>query len=59
MQSIHVPLGKLYLFSDDRYLHLDSRDFGSVPEATCQHLIFRLWGAEGFTDGAHRFNMLW
>lgn len=57
--SVRVPAGKSYLLSDNRYLHLDSRDYGSVSEASCRHIVFRLWGAEGFTDGAHRFNLLW
>ncbi len=57
--QVHVPAGKSYLFSDNRYLHLDSRDFGSLPQASCQHLFFRLWGTSGFTDASHRFTLLW
>ena len=57
--TVRVPPGKSFLLSDDRYLHLDSQDFGSVPETSCHHIVFRLWGAEGFTDGSHRFNLLW
>jgi signal peptidase I len=57
--QVRVPVGKSYLMSDDRYFHLDSRDFGSVPEASCQHIFFRLWSAGGFSDGAHRFTLLW
>jgi signal peptidase I len=57
--EVKVPLGKLYLFSDDRYLHLDSRDFGSLPDTSCQHIFFRLWGAAGFGDGTRRFNIIW
>ncbi len=57
--EVHVPVGKSYLLSDDRYLHLDSRDFGLVPDTSCQHIFFRLWGAEGFGDGSRRFNIVW
>jgi signal peptidase I len=57
--QLRVPAGKSYIYSDNRYLHLDSRDFGSVPDTSCQHIFFRLWGAAGFSDGARRFTILW
>jgi signal peptidase I len=57
--SVQVPPGRSFLLSDDRYLHLDSRDYGSVPETSCHRILFRLWGAEGFTDGSRRFNIVW
>jgi signal peptidase I len=58
--AVHkVPLGKIFLMSDDRYLHQDSRDYGSVTQASCQHILFRLWGSSGFTDGSRRFNIIW
>jgi signal peptidase I len=53
-----VEPGKVYLVSDDRHIHLDSRDFGQVDASTCEHVVFRLWG-QTFADGAHRFNILW
>ena len=58
-QVLHIPAGKGYLLSDDRYLHFDSRDYGLVPEATCQRVLFRLWGGAGFSDGSRRFNIIW
>lgn len=58
-QDVTVPSGRLFLMSDDRYLHLDSRDFGSLSDQSCQHLVFRLWSAEGFLDATHRFNIIW
>ncbi len=58
-RNLKVPLGKTFLLSDDRYLHLDSRDYGSLAETSCQHLVFRLWGAAGFSDGSRRFTFLW
>jgi signal peptidase I len=57
--EVKVPRGKSYLLSDDRYLHLDSRDYGMVSSASCQHILFRLWGPNGFTDGSRRFNIVW
>ena len=55
---VKVEPGKVFLVSDDRHLHQDSRDFGQVDIATCEHVVFRLWG-ERFTDGSRRFNILW
>jgi len=37
--------------SDDRHVHLDSRDFGQVDPRTCQHIVFRFVGAAGLGDG--------
>jgi signal peptidase I len=51
-----VPGGRLYLVSDNRYLHLDSRDFGAVPSNTCNRIVFRLWGADGPGDSSRRFD---
>jgi signal peptidase I len=53
-----VEPGKVFLVSDDRHIHLDSRDFGQVDASSCQHVVFRLWG-ERFTDSSRRFNILW
>lgn len=53
-----VESGMVYLVSDDRHLHLDSRDFGPVDASTCEHVVFRLWG-QSFSDSKHRFNILW
>ena len=53
-----IEPGKAFLVSDDRHIHLDSRDFGQVDASTCEHVVFRLWG-ERFTDGSRRFNILW
>lgn len=53
-----VEPDRLYLVSDDRHLHQDSRDFGTVEASTCEHIVFRLWG-ESFLDSARRFSILW
>lgn len=53
-----VEEGRLFLVSDNRHLHHDSRDFGTVDASTCEHVVFRLWG-ESFLDGSRRFTMLW
>lgn len=53
-----VEPGKVFLVSDNRHIHLDSRDFGQVDASTCEHVVFRLWG-KSFVDSTHRFNVLW
>lgn len=57
-QSATTEPGKLYLVSDNRVMHHDSRDYGQVDAATCEHIVFRLWG-ERFTDAQRRFTILW
>ncbi|MBS2017860.1 MAG: signal peptidase I [Deltaproteobacteria bacterium] len=57
-RSLIVPAARFYLVSDNRHLHFDSRDFGEVDPATCERIVFRLWGDQ-FTDGSRRFNLLW
>jgi signal peptidase I len=50
-----VGQGMLYLLSDDRSYHDDSRDFGTVPAESCTgRIIFRLWGKEGWSDDKRR-----
>ncbi len=57
-RSAKVELGTVFLVSDDRHIHKDSRDFGAVDASTCEHVVFRLWG-QSFSDSSHRFNVLW
>lgn len=58
VHSAKVEAGKLYLVSDNRLMHDDSRDFGQVDASTCEHIVFRLYG-ERFTDSSRRFSILW
>jgi signal peptidase I len=58
VQKSVVESGMIYLVSDNRHIHLDSRDFGQINPTTCQHIVFRLWG-ESYFDSHHRFNFLW
>jgi len=54
-----VGPGRVFLLSDDRTFHDDSRDFGAVQANTCTELIaFRLWGKSGFADAEHRFTYI-
>jgi signal peptidase I len=54
-----VRQGMLYLVSDDRDWHDDSRDFGQVPVASCSHkIVFRLWGSAGMGADPLRFEFI-
>lgn len=52
-----VGAGRVYLLSDNRSLHDDSRDFGAVDATSCRDLIvFRLWDKAGFFASKERFS---
>lgn len=55
---VRVEAEMLFLASDNRYLHEDSRDFGLVDASSCAPVVARLWGASPF-DEARRFDRLW
>jgi signal peptidase I len=55
----HVEGGHVFLVSDNRHMHQDSRDFGNVIPTTCQHILIRLWGKGGISDSKSRFNWIW
>ena len=57
--SALVEPTKWFLVSDDRHVHLDSRDFGPIDPTTCQHVVFRLIGAAGFGDARRRLTLIW
>ncbi len=54
-----VELGRVFLVSDNRQMHVDSRDYGVIDPDLCQHVLFRLWGTSGFSDSARRFTVVW
>jgi signal peptidase I len=57
--NVTVEPGKWFLVSDDRHIHLDSRDFGPIDANTCQHIALRLVGPAGLGDADTRFTLLW
>jgi signal peptidase I len=57
--SATVEAGKWFLVSDDRHVHLDSRDYGQIDPATCQHIVSRVVGAAGLSDDKRRFDIIW
>jgi signal peptidase I len=58
-RTVTVEASKWFLVSDDRHVHLDSRDFGQIDPATCQHIVYRLVGAGGFGDTRRRLSIIW
>jgi len=54
-----VGEGNVYLLSDNRDMHEDSRDFGTLPKASCeQRIVFRLWGADGWLGSENRLEFI-
>ena len=54
-----VGPGRVYLVSDNRTLHDDSRDFGAIDVESCREaVVFRLWGREGFLGSSKRFEYI-
>lgn len=51
--------GRWYLVSDNRHMHLDSRDYGQIDPTTCQHVVFRLASKAGFGDTKRRLSVIW
>lgn len=54
-----VEPARWFLVSDDRHVHLDSRDYGQIDPATCQHVVFRIVGSAGFGDSGRRLTIIW
>jgi len=54
-----VESGKVYLLSDNRVMHQDSRDYLAVHASSCQRVVLRLWGAGGWLDTKKRLTVLW
>ncbi len=54
-----VGAGRVYLLSDNRDMHDDSRDFGTMPEEQCrERIVFRLWGGKGWSDSSRRMDVI-
>ncbi|MEO7331777.1 MAG: signal peptidase I [Minicystis sp.] len=57
--NVTVGEGMVYLLSDDRDFHDDSRDFGPVPRSSCKGpIVFRIWGKGGFFGDSQRFEYI-
>ncbi|HMJ56390.1 MAG TPA: signal peptidase I [Polyangiaceae bacterium] len=57
--KVRVPDGHVFLASDNRHYHDDSRDFGPVPKDSCHNrVLLRLWSARGWFDNTRRFSIV-
>ena len=56
---VEVDASRWFLVSDNRHVHLDSRDYGLIDPRTCQHIVFRLAGASGVGDAERRLGPIW
>jgi signal peptidase I len=55
VKTYRVEPGNVFLVSDNRDIHDDSRDFGQLPLASCdRRVVFRAWSAKGWMDSVHR-----
>jgi signal peptidase I len=54
-----VPPDKWFMVSDNRHIHVDSRDYGELDAAVCRHIVFRLVGAGGLFDRKKRLTVVW
>jgi signal peptidase I len=58
-QKTEVQPDTVFLVSDNRSFHDDSRDFGLQPLAACKHrIVFRFWSKDGWSDEARRFSYI-
>lgn len=52
---VDVAADKVFLVSDDREYHDDSRDYGMLPRGACKgRILFRLWSKGGWADDKSR-----
>jgi len=49
----------VFLLSDNRDLHFDSRDYDTVPLDSCDaQIVFRLWSEDGWSDSDYRMTVI-
>jgi len=55
----NVGEGNVFLLSDNRSVHEDSRDFGTLPLESCsERIVFRLWSIDGWADSSRRMDYI-
>jgi signal peptidase I len=58
-KTAHVGPDMLFLVSDNRAMHDDSRDFGLVQRSSCkERIVARLWSKAGWSDHKSRFSVI-
>lgn len=56
---VKIPEGNVFIASDDRHYHDDSRDFGPMPMDACrERIVFRLWSGRGWFDEKRRMTFV-
>ncbi len=55
----YIEEGHVFLLSDNRDFHYDSRDFGQRPLKICkERIVFRLWSKNGWKDEEKRLSYI-
>jgi signal peptidase I len=57
--KVLVEPGRWFLVSDDRHVHVDSRDFGQIDVSTCLHIVYRVESRAGMGDEKKRLSVIW
>src|SRR5262245_48350820 len=58
-KTAHVGPGMVFLVSDDRAMHDDSRDYGLLPRSSCtERPVLRLWSKAGWSDDKARMSVI-
>jgi len=58
-KTAKVGPGMVFLASDNRAMHDDSREFGLVPRETCNvRVVARLWSQAGWSDDKSRMSYI-
>jgi signal peptidase I len=59
MTKIRPEGNQWFLVTDNRHIHVDSRDYGPIDTTGCRHIVFRLYGGDGFGDAKKRLSLVW
>ncbi len=54
-----VQTDRWFLLSDNRHIHVDSRDYGQLDIRDCKHIVFRIVGPGGLADSKSRLSIIW
>jgi signal peptidase I len=57
--NVQLESGRWFLVSDDRHVHVDSRDFGQIDVSACLHIVYRVESRAGLGDEPKRLSIIW
>ena len=57
--NVQLQSGRWFLVSDDRHVHVDSRDFGQIDVSACLHIVYRVESRAGLGDEPKRLSIIW